>query len=198
MNNFLFKDRDGQTPLPVELQKGLKPKHIQTMGELDEYEEKNIAEGLAWVESCNEDCKVYEFWQKLHKKLFGDVWAWAGTVRKHEINNPYFLLPHDIWPAFRKLEENLKFWMAKKEIPFKEITARFHEKIETIHPFANGNGRFGRILAEYFCKKEKEQIPTWGMKFKNAPATRRQHYIAALDRARQTAQYDQLVEFIFS
>ena len=43
MSNFLFKIRDGQTPLPAELLKGLKPINIQTMGELDEYEEQNIA-----------------------------------------------------------------------------------------------------------------------------------------------------------
>lgn len=36
MNSFLFKDRDGQTPLPIELQKGLKVKFIQTIGERDE------------------------------------------------------------------------------------------------------------------------------------------------------------------
>lgn len=198
MSSFLFKDRDGQTPLPPELLRGLKPKHIQNMGELDEYEERNIAEGLAWLENCNEDYGVYNFWDKLHKKLFGDVWTWAGVVRTHEINNPYFHLPHDIRPAFRNLEEDLKFWMSKKEIPFKEIAARFHERILTIHPYANGNGRFGRILIEYFCKKEKEQIPTWGLKLKDEPATRRQSYIAALDRARQTGKYDQLIEFMFS
>ena len=43
MSDFLFKDRDGQTPLPPELQKGLRIKTIQTVGELDEYEEDNIA-----------------------------------------------------------------------------------------------------------------------------------------------------------
>lgn len=32
MSDFLFKDRNGQTPLPEELKKGLKPKHIQNMG----------------------------------------------------------------------------------------------------------------------------------------------------------------------
>ena len=49
MSDFLFKDRDGQTPLPPELQKGLKIKTIQTIGELDEYEEDNIAKGLSWL-----------------------------------------------------------------------------------------------------------------------------------------------------
>ena len=71
MSNFLFKDRDGQTPLPEEFQKGLLPKHIQNMLELDEYEEANIVEGLAWLEKSNDDGLNYEFWQKLHRKLFG-------------------------------------------------------------------------------------------------------------------------------
>ncbi len=198
MTNFLFKDSGGQTPLPQELQKGLKPKHLQSMGELDEYEEKNIAEGLAWLERCNEYYGTYEFWHKLHKKLFAEVWSWAGTVRKHEINNADFFMPHEIWPALKKLEDDLKFWIDKKEIPLKEIAARFHEKIETIHPYANGNGRFGRILIEYFCKKEKRAMPTWGEKFKNSPATRRKKYIEALEHARHTAKYEPLVEFMFS
>lgn len=198
MSNFLFKDRDGQTPLPSELQSGLKFKHIQNMGELDEYEEKNIAEGLAWLESCNEEYGTYNFWRKLHKKLFGDVWTWAGEIRDHELANPYFYKPHQIWPSFKKLEDDLKYWLDKKEIPFQEIAARFHEKIETIHPFANGNGRFGRILVEYFCRKENEQIPTWGAVFKNDPKMRRQRYIEALDHVRQKGSYELLIKFMFS
>jgi Fic-DOC domain mobile mystery protein B len=195
--NFSFKDRDGQTPLPEELLKGLIPKHIQNMGELDEYEEANIVEGLAWLEKCNEDCLNYEFWRKLHKKLFGNVWSWAGEVRKHEINNPYFLDPHQIWPAFKQLEGDLKFWLEKRQIPFQEIAARFHEKIETIHPYPNGNGRFGRILVEYFCKRENEKIPTWGESLKADPKLRRKNYVAALDHARKNGDYSLLVQFMF-
>jgi fido (protein-threonine AMPylation protein) len=62
VTSFLFKDRDGQTPLPPELQKGLKPKNVQTIGELDEYEEQNIAEGLVWLESSSADSLDYVFW----------------------------------------------------------------------------------------------------------------------------------------
>ena len=80
VKNFLFRDRDGQTSLPVELQKGLKPTHIQTIGELDEYEEQNIVEGLSWLKNYDGECSVYEFWLKLHKKLFGDVWSiWQNS-----------------------------------------------------------------------------------------------------------------------
>lgn len=198
MSNFLFKDRDGQTPLPEELFKGLLHKHIQNMGELDEYEEANITVGLAWLEKNNEDCLNYEFWRKLHKKLFSEVWSWAGDIRKHELNNPSFLDAHKIWPAFKQLEGDLKFWLEKRQIPFQEIAARFHERIETIHPFPNGNGRFGRILVEHFCKKENETIPTWGESLKSDPKLRRKNYVAALEYARKNGDYSLLIQFMFS
>ena len=51
--NYLFRDRDGQTPLPPELRRGLIPKHIVTIGELDEHEEQNIAEGMVWLKRQN-------------------------------------------------------------------------------------------------------------------------------------------------
>ncbi len=160
MNNFLFKDRDGQTPLPEELRKGLIPKNIQTVGELDEYEEQNIAEGLIWLEDTDEKCLDYIFWSKLHKKLLKDVWKWAGEIRKHDLNNPDFLLPANIRTELMKLIGNLEYWFEHKTYPENEIIARLHERLLTIHPFANGNGRWSRILTEYICKKNQIQIPT--------------------------------------
>lgn len=195
---FLFKDRDGQTPLPSELRKGLIPKHIQTMGELDEYEEQNIAHGLSWLKNSEGDCTRYPFWLKLHKKLFAEVWTWAGEVRKHELNNPDFYLPHQIWPGFKKLEDDLVFWLQEKSLSPNEIVAFFHERIETIHPFANGNGRFGRILVEYFCGKNQMLIPSWGATQQNNPKARRQAYISALDQARRYRDYTALIAFMFS
>ncbi len=161
--HFYLKDRDGQTPLPRELQKGLIPDHIQTISELDEYEEINIAQGLLWLKKyTREDTLTDNFWLKLHKKLFGKVWSWAGQVRTHELNDPDFLLPQDIWPSFKQLEDDLNFWLENGTYQEKEFAARLRERIETIHPFNNGNGRFGRILTEYICEREKMAIPTWG------------------------------------
>jgi Fic-DOC domain mobile mystery protein B len=152
VNNFLFKDRDGQTSLPQELRKGLIPKNIQTVGELDEYEEQNIAEGIIWLEGINEKCLDYTFWSKLHKKLFKDVWEWAGKIRQHELNNPDFLLPAQIRTELMKLIKNSGYWIEHKTYPEKEIIARLHERLLTIHPFANGNGRWSRILTDQiFC-----------------------------------------------
>jgi len=198
VKNFLFKDRNGQTPLPHELQKGLKPIHIQTIGELDEYEEQNIVDGLSWVKNYGGECSSYDFWLKLHKKLFGDVWKWAGVVRKHELNNPDFHLPHQIWPSLKQLENDINYWLKEKSFSRVEIAARFHERIETIHPFTNGNGRFGRILVEFFCKKNSTRIPTWGANLKSDPKARRQAYIAVLECARRKMDYNLLIKFMFS
>lgn len=195
---FIFKNRDGQTPLPLELRKGLKKNNIQTVGELDEYEEQNIAEGIAWLNKCTADCTSYDFWLKLHKKLFGEVWDWAGRVRKNELHNPDFLEPHKIWPAFKQLEGDLKYWLLHNTFGNKEIAARFHEKIETIHPFANGNGRFGRIVVEYFCKKNSFEIPRWGSSLAANPKNRRKTYISGLEIARKGGSYEELVNFMFS
>lgn len=187
-----------QTPLPPELQKGLKPKHIQTMGELDEYEEQNIAEGLVWLSKQTDRGSTHDFWLLLHKKLFGNVWDWAGKIRTHELHNPDFHSPQQIWTALRQLEGDIDYWMTHPSYSEREIAARFHERIETIHPFANGNGRFGRILVEHFCARNTWAVPTWGDAAKDAPQERRKRYIAALDAARRTQSHAQLMAFMFS
>ena len=185
MNDYLFK-------------RGLKPKHIQSMGELDEYEEQNISEGLVWLANQVDPGTTYDFWLKLHKRLFRDVWDWAGKARTHELNNPDFLEPHEIWPALRQLEGDLACWLKESSYPPEETAAHFHERIETIHPFANGNGRFGRILVEHFCRRHGWKAPTWGAALKDDPKVRRETYIAALDAARRTRNYAPLVEFMYS
>ena len=197
MTNYLFKDRDGQTPLPSELFKGLKIKSVQTIGELDEQEEDNIAKGLAWLARQKSDPCRYDFWIKLHKKLFGNVWSWAGQIRTHELSNPDFKLPHQIWPELHELEKSLAFWITSDTYSPEELAARFHERIETIHPFANGNGRFGRIATEEICRYLKHKIPTWGNKFSNEPMKRRELYIEALTIARRNGDYTALIEFMF-
>jgi fido (protein-threonine AMPylation protein) len=40
---------DGATPLDPDEMEGLRFKHVSTRGELDELEQANIQEGLAWL-----------------------------------------------------------------------------------------------------------------------------------------------------
>jgi Fic-DOC domain mobile mystery protein B len=198
VSNFFFKDRDGQPPLPHELFKGLKIRTIQTIGELDEYEEANISKGLYWLKQKRKDPQVYDFWLALHKKLFGEVWSWAGKVRSHELSNPDFLRPHEIWSSLYQLEENLNLWISNSSFSPQEIAARFHERLETIHPFPNGNGRWGRILTEHICRYQQYEIPTWGLIYRGNIILRRESYISALICARREKDFSPLINIMYS
>ena len=71
-----FKEPDGATPLePDELQ-GLKFPHVTTRGELDELEQANIEQGLAWI-GRRRGGSIFDdaFVRTLHERLFGDVWT---------------------------------------------------------------------------------------------------------------------------
>jgi Fic family protein len=92
----------------------------------------------------------------------------------------------------------LDYWIKGKTFSNQELAARFQERIETIHPFANGNGRFGRIITEQICRFHQYEIPLWGRKLQNNPAKRREAYITALTQARQTGDYSELIGMIFS
>ena len=196
--SIIFKDRDGQTPLPHELRKGLKVKMIQTIGELDEYEEANIAEGMAWLtKQKTSEYLDYAFWLKLHKKLFGDVWNWAGKVRVHDLNNPQFLEHHEIWTALRALEQDSRFWVENDTYSKREIIARIHERLLTIHPFPNGNGRFSRIMVDHMCKRLQLSTPTWGAHLQGKPKSRRMEYIRSIEEGRKKFSFKSLESFIF-
>jgi hypothetical protein len=113
-----------------------------------------------------------------------------------QINRRY--LPHDIWPELYQLEKDLDFWITGKSFSNQELAARFHERIETIHPFANGNSRFGRVITEQICRFHQYEIPTWGRKFQSNPAKRRTEYISALTIARRQGTYLPLISLMFS
>ena len=74
---------DGQTPLDPDEALGLVPSHIETRGELNEWEQANIAEALDWLSRRRTGDSVLslEFLRELHRRMFGKTWRWAGTFR---------------------------------------------------------------------------------------------------------------------
>jgi fido (protein-threonine AMPylation protein) len=80
---------DGQTPLSEEEKDGLKIPSITTREELDEFEQLNIEKAIQWT--CGKKIKAEEllsekFVKDLHKRMYGDVWKWAGSFRNSEKN----------------------------------------------------------------------------------------------------------------
>ena len=82
-----FIEPEGATPIDSDERQGLKHGYITTRGELDELEQANIEDGLMWAARRREfDIFDDAVIRDLHKRLFGDVWDWAGKYRLTEKN----------------------------------------------------------------------------------------------------------------
>jgi len=82
----------------------------------------------------------------LHKRLFGDVWDWAGTFRKTGKN--IGIDPVHIPVEIRMLMNNARYWAEHQTYPASQAAVRFHHRLFQIHPFPNGNGRHARIMTD--------------------------------------------------
>lgn len=194
--SLFFKTREGQTPIDESIRRELKQKHVQDMSELYELESENIAIGIAWSKSTSKNHLDYLTWLELHKHMLFEIWKFAGTIRKIELANVDFHQPYKILPSLKELELDLKTWIEFNHPP-KEMMARFHERLLTIHPFRDGNGRWSRILTEFICEREGFAIPTWGGNSVPEENARRKKYIEAVKKARHHDNHDELIEIMW-
>ena len=75
----------GQTPIEEEEKEELLIPSITTRGELDEFEQINIVQAVEWTISKKFDADYIlseQFIKELHRRMFSDVWGWAGKFRK--------------------------------------------------------------------------------------------------------------------
>lgn len=195
MSDHIFRNRDGNTPLDDEQLQGLKLKHITTMGELDEAEDRNIQDGLDWLNrQKSNDYLSIDFLNKLHKKLFGNVWTWAGTHRAKLVNLSK-IDRFNIGIELKKLFEDVKAWIEYGHMSWDEIPAEFHHKLVSIHPYPNGNGRISRIMTEFLQKRNNQPVTSWKGSLKSYPKKRREMYIKALQKA-DAGDYASLIDFM--
>jgi Fic-DOC domain mobile mystery protein B len=124
-----------------------------------------------------------DFAVTLHKRLFGDVWDWAGTFRKTGKNIGVDSI--HIGVQLRQLMGDAKYWAEHKTYPPSEAAARLHHRLVYIHPFPNGNGRHARIMADAALDRIYKTKPIdWaGGHDLQKMNDRRNAYIAALKAA---------------
>jgi len=140
---------EGQTPLDEEEKEGLLIPTITTREELDEFEQLNIQKAIEWTlrkKFKKEKILTEDFIKDLHKRMFGDVWKWAGTFRNS--NKNIGIDRFQIGTEFRKLLDDTKYWIEYRIYEPDEIAIRFKHRIVSIHCFANGNGRHSRLMAD--------------------------------------------------
>lgn len=137
----------GATPLDPDEMEGLKFKHVTTRGELDELEQVNIESGLLWLSrQRRKDVLTDDFSLTLHKRLFGEVWNWAGTFRRTGKN--IGIDPVHIGVDLHMLMDDARYWAQHGTYVPVEAAVRLHHRMVSIHPFPNGNGRHARIMAD--------------------------------------------------
>jgi Fic-DOC domain mobile mystery protein B len=188
----------GQTPIDANESDGLKIKTITTQSELNEFEQLNIERALHWTlkkRFTAEQLLSEKFILSLHKKMYGDVWKWAGKFRTSEKNLgiPFPLIGIEL----RKLIDDTLFQINSKSFPSDEIAIRFKHRLVSIHCFPNGNGRHSRLMADLIVEKLfHTPVFTWGhshsyLSFNDEVRTT---YLAALREADRN-NYQPLIEF---
>ena len=173
----------GATPIDPDEAQGLLPLHITTLGELNRWEQDNIDEALVWLDATRPtdiltDCFVRE----LHKKMFCNVWRWAGEFRVSDKNLgiPWFHIPQ----AVRNLCQDARVWLERQDEPPDEMAVRLHHRLVSIHPFPNGNGRHARLMTDVWLDNDLDRPQfTWGGNDLSQMGETRQAYIGALEAA---------------
>lgn len=189
----------GATPLTPDELLGLKAKHIATRGELNELEGENIIQGLTWLDRRPKsfDLLTDAAVREVHKRLFGEVWDWAGVYRLTEKN-----IGVPVWQISTELRtclDDARYWRDNNSFDPPEAMARLHHRLVWIHPFANGNGRWARIMADaYLTQIDRNIFLDWsGGGTLDADSAHRAAYIAAL-RAADQHDFVPLVAFVKS
>ena len=155
---------DGQTPLDEDEKEGLLIKTIATRGELDEFEQQNIEQAIQWILGRSFKPEVVfteNFIRTVHKRMYFEVWAWAGELRKtnKNIGIDKWLIPIEL----KYLLDDARYWHENNTYTPDEIALRFKHRLVSIHCFSNGNGRHSRLMADIIIEKiYKQPLFSWG------------------------------------
>ena len=172
---------DDATPLTPEERSGLIPSYIALRRELNEAEQSGILTADQWAFSRKREVLDEAFLQDLHRRMFGEVWKWAGSFRTTPRN-----IGVEAWsiaPDLRILLEDVRFWIQHQTYGPDQIAVRFHHRLVFIHPFPNGNGRLSRLAADLLAVQLGRERFTWGRENLTDAGDTRRRYIAALRAA---------------
>ena len=191
-----FDYTNGQTPLDEDEKEGLLIPTITTRGELDEFEQLGVEKANEWLLSrklsVNKILTV-EFVKDLHKRMFGDIWKWAGEFRNtnKNIGVDKFMIGTEL----KNLLDDCNYWIEQNVFSEDEIAVRLSHRMVHIHPFANGNGRHSRLMADVLVTEGfGRPYFTWGSVSLTKQSEARTKYLAALRDADRN-DYNSLIEF---
>lgn len=165
---------------------------------LDRWEGDNVREGRVWA-LANKRTHDYrhileaKFVRTLHRKMFGKTWRWAGKLRSTDTNigRPWEHISTDL----QNLLEDAKAQVGSGAYPPDELAMRFHHRLVFIHPFANGNGRHARLMADLLVRSLGKPMFSWSSGKFAAQEERRRIYLDALLIADREKDFAPLLRF---
>ena len=180
----LFTTGEGNTPLTPDEQADLIP-NLATKEELNQWERENILVAYSWALNprtlVRENALSEPYIRSLHQRMFDETWKWAGLYRTSEKN--IGLPHHQIREQLEILIGDTSYWIENATFPPDETAIRFHHRLVFIHPFANGNGRHARLMADVLAKLQGRPEFTWGSADIMVQGDIRRGYIDALRAA---------------
>ena len=113
---------------------------------------------------------TYASLQAIHRRLFEEIYVFAGETRKLNLSKGGFRFASAIY-----LDEALAQISAMPQRTFDEIVAKYVE-MNIAHPFLEGNGRSTRIWLDAILKKELGKAIDWSK-------VDREDYLLAMERS---------------
>ena len=149
------------------------------------HEAKNIAKAtlkyLSKIPTSKEAPFSYSWMLALHQEMFGEVWEWAGKLRQIELS--IGIKAYLVNSELKKLADDIAYWKEHNTYEVFEAASRIHHRAVQIHPFANGNGRWSRMLANIWLRLHDKMPTNWEEKALSQENENRDTYIAALKKA---------------
>lgn len=195
----LTEPAPGATPLDEDDLAGLIPTWVTTRADLDAVENDGIQRAVLWVFNPRvryevDDLLTAAFADRLHIRMFGNVWRWAGTRRQRVTN--IGVEPYQITTKLREVFDDATYWHTHADAGFTpvEVAARLHHRLVAVHPYPNGNGRHSRLMADAYLRRCGLPPLGWGGLDLSAATESRARYIETL-RAADAGDYAPLIEF---
>jgi Fic-DOC domain mobile mystery protein B len=137
---------------------------LSTREQLNEIERLGIHAARIWAMRPSvlrrSDLLTEKFCFELHRRMFNGVWRGAGRYRIAG-GGPGWE-PGQISRGVRMFLDDAEGWLRFSTYPVHESAVRLHHRFFAIQPWANGNGRHARLLADVLVASQGEEPLTWG------------------------------------
>ena len=187
---------DGRARITPEERSRLVPS-LTTRAQLDEAERHSIHAARLWsmrdAVLRREDLLTESFARKLHGRMFGGIWRGAGRYRTtgREPGWEAQRIPEGV----RLFLDDAEGWIRYATFPPDEAAVRLHHRLVAIHPWANGNGRHARLLADILVASCGGEPLSWGSRAApTGSGSARERYLDAI-RAADAGRIAPLLDF---